>query len=333
MEKILPMVIPPVETYQNTSFVMGMILANARMQSVKYNYYNNIVCNKTNYMKKIELCFADSTWDTLVDDGLAEMNLYHLSSISKDKFILFVKERIDQDNYLLIYQIDEYYLSYSRRYQKEHYLHDTYIFGYTDEAFCVMAQKNGKLQMLEINCQEIMDGLYSLLEEYPDANFCSFRFRNVTSSINEEKILADLKNFVVGETDEEKNAVYGRGVYKIINDCTIARACGKKEEGDLFDLRIFRMMWEHKKILTMQFERINSLHPDWIVDILDQQREVEHLANKIFYLAKKFTVTKRNELLFKISENIQKLEKEETECIEELLERFNIREREMNRNE
>lgn len=322
MEKILPMVIPPVETYQNTSFVMGMILASNNMKNAFYNYYNNIVCTETNYMKKIELIFVDALWDTLVDDGLAEMDLFHLSNISKDKFVSFIKERIDQGNYLLLYSIDEYYLSYSKRYQVKHYIHDTYIYGYKEDKLCVMAQKKGKLQMLEIDCQEIVDGMYSQLEKNPCVNFCSFRFRNVVALINKEKIKSDLERYLLGKTKISENQVFGIAVYQIIKKCSLARAEGRKEEGDLFDLRIFRMIWEHKKVMMLHLDRMNELYQYQLADCLIKMDEIEHLANKIFLLAMKFTVTKKNDLLIKIAENIQVLEMKEKECFKELVEQL-----------
>jgi hypothetical protein len=322
MEKILPIVMPPVETYQSTSFVMAMICASDNMKDAFYNYYNNIFCTDTSYMKTIGLGFTDSSWNVPADDGLAEMDLFHLSNIAKDKFIAFLKERIDQDNYLLLYNIDEYYLSYSKRYQVKHYIHDTYIYGYEEDKFCVMAQKKGKLQMSKVDSQEIVDGMYGQIEENPSVHFCSFRFRNVKATINKEKIKQDLKDYLLGikKTDDDK--VYGTAVYQIIRKCSLARAEGRKEEGDLFDLRIFRMLWEHKKVMLLHLEKMNELYHDQLSDCLLKMGEIEHLANKIFLLAMKFTVTKRNDLLCKISDNLQVLEMKEIECYKELVEKL-----------
>lgn len=320
MERVLPMVMPPVETYQNTSFVMAMICASDNMKDAFYNYYNNIVCTDTSYMKKIELGFTDALWNTLVDDGLAEMDLFHLSNIAKDNFIAFLKERIDQDNYLLLYKIDEYYLSYSKRYQVKHYIHDTYIYGYEEDKFCVMAQKKGKLQMLKIDAQEIADAMYSQIDENPSVHFCSFRFRNVNATINMEKIKRDIKEYLLGSRKTDDNQVYGTAVYHIIRECSLARAEGRKEEGDLFDLRIFRMIWEHKKVMILHLEKLNEIYQNQLSDCLLKMGIIEHLANKIFLLAMKFTVTKSNDLLCKISDNLQVLEMKEIECYKELVE-------------
>lgn len=109
MKKKLPLEKPPIETYQSNAFVLGIILANDNIKNAYYNSYINLVCNNTNIMWNMELTFENDKWEYFRKVGIAEMNLYYLKNISKDKFVDFIKERLDQGNYILLYYIDEFY--------------------------------------------------------------------------------------------------------------------------------------------------------------------------------------------------------------------------------
>ena len=66
--KDLPIIQPPIETYQGSSFILVILLAHENTESDYYNY--------------------------------------------RATLIEFMRERIDQDNYLIFYRIDEYFLGH-----------------------------------------------------------------------------------------------------------------------------------------------------------------------------------------------------------------------------
>ena len=100
-----------------------------------YNNYINIQCIDTDNIEEVKLNFTNVLWENYRLSGIAEMNMYCLDNIHCDCFVNFIKERINQGNYLLFYNIDEYYLSYSNSFQNTHYCHDTYVYGYENSTF------------------------------------------------------------------------------------------------------------------------------------------------------------------------------------------------------
>ncbi|MDE7418293.1 MAG: hypothetical protein K2N44_18645 [Lachnospiraceae bacterium] len=317
MEKILPIIMPPSETYHNSSFTMGIVLANDNIKNAFYNYYHNIECSKTNYMNQINLHFEDFDWEPFRKDGLAETNCFHVKNIAKECFVGFIKERIDQDNYILLYMIDEYYLSYTTSYGIQHYIHDTYIYGYRDDKFCVMAYSKRKLQLLEIDANEVVEALYCQMTDEPDTKFSTFRIASSYVSINIDKIKKGIQDFLEKGVDETN--AYGIQTYKVIKECTKAKVEGRKEEDESLDLRIFRLIWEHKKIFLLHFEKLNELQGDKFKPIVEKMEEIEHIARLLFMLALKFTVTKKTDILTRLIDILTKLEIKEKACYGEAI--------------
>ena len=99
MNKKLPFVFPPIETYQGLSFVLGCVLANEKEKSLYINRYINIECAKTNNIFDLQIYFCKSLWGDYWEDGLAELDLYEIKNINSKKFYDFINERINQNNY------------------------------------------------------------------------------------------------------------------------------------------------------------------------------------------------------------------------------------------
>lgn len=85
--KKLPIVHPPFETYQGASFILGILLANSIIGDYFYNNYINIRCGNSKKMWDICLEFENSLWDSLNEEGIVELDLFHSSSLSKECFI------------------------------------------------------------------------------------------------------------------------------------------------------------------------------------------------------------------------------------------------------
>lgn len=102
MKKLLPLVSPPIATYQGSSFILGVLLAHENTANVLYNNYVNLECNDTYNIYEVNLEFTNISWEDYRLSGIAEMNLYYIKNICHTKFIDFIKERIDQGNYIIL---------------------------------------------------------------------------------------------------------------------------------------------------------------------------------------------------------------------------------------
>lgn len=296
MKKVLPMAIPISETYQLPSFMMGIVSQNKSVRNTLFNSYINIFISENDW-DRVTLEFVDAECEAYRVSGWGEVDVFYLSNIAKDKCMGFLEERIDQDNYLLLFTIDEYELSYSEYYKKQHFKHDTYIYGYDDEFFYVMAYSYLHLKLLKVPKQEIVDGLYSFLEYEDKLHFCSFRVHhkaNVPLSI--KKILVQIDAYLAGENNA-KGETTGISVYSFLQQ-TLSEAVQNRTEGKILNQRVIRMLWEHKKMIVFrtiyladQIDSINALLP--IAKKIEQQGEIVRILIMKYYLTQDYDILNR----------------------------------------
>lgn len=313
MCKILPLVMPPVETYQDTSFVLGIILAHDHTKNAFCNNYIEWFCKDTDKIKDLRLRFANVSWEDYRRWGIAEMDLYHLKNIAQTNFINFIKERIDQDNYILLYSIDEFYLSYSPHYANRHFIHDTYIYGYEKNSFCIMAYSGRKLKMFTVPSYEILDAMYHSFSENPDTTFCTFRpYHAVSVDIDYDQIRQGLANFINENKQYNDGKAYGLRVYDILQNSLLSIINDINSNKKEIDLRVFRVLWEHKKVLSHHIKLLDSSYTNEV-------NKVEQLSHIVFSLSMKYSVTYNHALLYKIIDYLNQIKENETHLIRNLL--------------
>lgn len=321
MKNILPLTIAPIETYQGTSFILSVILSYENTVNAYYNNYINIQCDNTYNSYDMNLNFTGVTWEDYRIKGLAEMNLYFLKNIHQSTFIEFVKERIDQGNYLLFYSVDEFYLSYSGHFQNKHNIHDTYVYGYNADSFCIMAYKGGKLSTFNIPMLELLRALYCNVRVMEDLSFCTFRPNHCAKEIiNLKEIKQSLYDYYHSEYlgNMSSTVTYGISVYNILKQC-VETAMSKSVSNALrMDIRPFRLFWEHKKVLKDHILKISEtiLFDRMVYNMID---EIESQSNIIFKLMIKYRLNNDVHILEKVVNYLWQIKEKEERLIYFLL--------------
>lgn len=317
--KKLPMIIPTIETYQGVAFVMAILLTHDNIREQIHNSYVDIRCVNSNRIWDLTLELTDVLWDSMCEENIFELDLFHAKNLSPDYFVPFLKERIDQGNYLLFYKIDEYYLSHSIEYKKRHFIHDIYIYGYELDEFCVMAYKDGKLQLFNINQSEIVEGFFACNNhvEEEEVHFCTCRpNERINIKVDYERLKSYIAEYTRGKKRDEY--LYGTYIYLAIKDC-LRTMIETKGRGKL-DIRVLRMLWEHKILMIEHLEKLGDVVN--VEDALSCAREVECLGNKVFRLALKYSVTESNKILEKMIDIIAIMEIIEKKYLTELVSSF-----------
>lgn len=302
MEKILPMAIPPSETYQLQSFMMGIMLQNKNVRNVLFNSYINLYISE-NAWDKETLEFIDAECESYRLTGIGEMDLFYLQNISKEKCKDFLKERIGQDNYLLLFEIDEYELFYSEYYKKEHFMHDTYVYGYDDTHFYVMAYSQGHLRLMKVPEQQIINGLYSQLNE--ESHFCSFRvYHKAKIKLSIKKILSQIDYYLAGGKNELGRTV-GISVYDHLQQ-TLTEVENNRNEDEMLNPRVFRMLWEHKKMILFRnfhlAEKIVTLN-----DLMPSAKKLEQQGAMVMLMMLKYNLKKDFGIVKRIKEKLDEM--------------------------
>lgn len=309
MQVDLPIVHPPIETYQGNSFILGILLAHQNTSCVYSNNYINISCKDTTDTFYMNLMFTKSMWEDYRVCGIAEMNLYNTLNIGKMQFVDFLKERINQGCYLLFYSADEYYLSYTKHYNKDHFMHDSYVYGYDNETFSVMAYQNNKLSEIKVPYQEICEAVYS-------SSFCTFRpNHSIQVNVNLDLIYQeyqDYYNAVFGDGNQE-GVVYGINTYDVLADCLKMLINCTDLERKKIDPRPFRCLWEHKKVMKDRFAMLNEKYRIGykMISLAD---ELDRIAYTVFMLVLKFNITQDDDQLKGMIQYLTKMKEKELQC-------------------
>lgn len=301
----LPFVFPPIETYQGDSFILGIMLAYPEYADIQYNGYINLECEKTDCLSDMKLAFSDSLWEYYRVCGMAEMNLYDVSNFSKKTLCQFICERIDQGNYLLFYDIDEYYLSYSDNFKRSHTNHDAYVYGYSEDCFQVFAYRNEHLACFCIDKVEVINALVSRkARKNADKrrHFCTYRPSiNRTVRVDKAMIYEKVKAFY--KADSSQGKAQGICVYDVL-----LNGLKSVKKGDKVDLRPFRCLWEHKKLMKerMLYLQDNS-DSNCTIDLgsLCDKTEV------VFRLMMKYNMTFNESIIDKVYQKLENIKRED----------------------
>lgn len=294
MGTILPMSIPISETYQLTAFILGIFSQKEEAKNCIYNSCINLYVSE-NVWGETTIDLSSALCEDYRVNGIGEMDLYYLRNISKSKCAAFLKERIDQENYLLFFDIDEYELSYSHYFKKRHFIHDTYLYGYDEQFFYVMAYSQGHLRLLKVPQQEIIEGLYSSLESNDDTHFCTFRiYRNASFLIDINAILTQVDMYLTGGVDDKGNR-FGIQYYSVLHEI-LEKVKNDRDSDKKIDTKVFRLIWEHKKILVARNDYLKNEILE-LSSLTDLAKELEHMGSMIMLLILKFNITSNMELL------------------------------------
>lgn len=244
----LPIRDPIIKSYQNISFIQGILLAHDNCKNL---IYSNYLILKFNSKGRNKLIFDNCSWEDYRLMGLANMNLYRKSNLYEPFLADFIKERVDQEQYILLYSVDEYYLPYSKHYNKDHFVHDSYIYGYEKDYFYLFVYSNGKYEKIKLHQKYIIDSFFS--EKISgDSSFSTFSINKLFKfNYNFDEVISTLYTYM-GYSPLIKNQDI-MSLYTGICDY-IAMVEKNDADGEL-DLRIFRVIMEHKRILALTIIR------------------------------------------------------------------------------
>lgn len=221
-------------------------------------------------------------------------------------------------------RINEFYVPERKAEGRYSHRHDFYLNGYDDNEQCFYLNgytSSGKYKTVNISYDDFIKGLYDLKGYFNVLSFCKLKDNN-HFEFNIKKIIMLLEDYVNARSSFEKpsgifkkNAetfCYGTGVYD-----ALAEGIGKN--GCALDLRVFRLLMEHKKCMHKRFEILSEAGI-----VIDEELKIEYgkiaqLQAVVFNLAMKYDNKPSTEFLKRILEKNEYIKKQERLILEKVI--------------
>ncbi len=315
--------LPIVQTFSGIAFTQAILLQHGRTKNEIYNNYINLYIDKLEYKENPELNFPGVLAEDYRLRKVFWGDLYRDNEERKIKFIPLVKHLVRKKKYIYVYDFDDFYAPYSPWFMKEHKAHDVYIYGYDRENFYVMAYAEGKLRKMLVKQKWIEEGYLRRGGMSVPAHVSTMQLSvKRYIKINEKRIIESIKCYLDGrahsyptrsQEDIEKKA-YGVAVYKELEKY-IDIIFEKKQK---IDIRIFRLFWEHKVMMTLRIEKMASRYAGLWRNI-DEYKKVEQNTEILFRMAIKHSMDRKEDMLVRMKQRLQNICKMECDILNDVL--------------
>lgn len=251
-----------------------------------------------------------------------------LELLRKDNLVKSIKLMLDLGFYVSG-RINEFYVPKRRAEGKYDKRHDFYLNGYDDVEKCFYLSGYtiaGRYETVDISYDNLVRGL-TLKQKgtFNILNFCKLK-DHYSFEIDVKKIKVLLEDFISARSSFEKPSgifkddiscfYFGSGVY----DGLIKNIVGDNKG---LDLRIFRMLLEHKSCMLKRFDVLGEAGVCIDDSIKNEYGEIAKLQALIFNLAMKYKLKPVKELLESISKKSKYIKDVEIKLLEKVILRLN----------
>ena len=324
MNKIveLPLTEPLYRTYHRQGISGAILMDNPSIRNWYLNEVLILTCNRKflSGFTTPELDVLDSGWKS---NPYFEKKKYPMQHL--DGYIHYViKKLLDQGYYVCFTGLDDYYVQGKSWYKEKHFSHDGAICGYNREnkTYCFYAYDSNWLYQKFWTPQKCFDaGKKSIFKEGRYGFVCGIKTKNeevAFSSGTALKKIAEYLDYSTNKFPEEENGlVYGIAVHDFIAKYVMMLFDGSIPY-DKMDRRIFRLIWEHKKVMLERIQRIElELHNDSTVS--SNYVSLVNEANTIRMLYASHHMKRRDSVLPIIHDKLLEIKNKETALLKQLL--------------
>ena len=258
----LPLVSPMYSTYHHQGSATAIIKDNMSMRNLYLNQNMNLKCSKK-FLKGYT-----SPQIIIVDAGCLDNPYFDTRWISsrftKGYINPIIRELIDNGYYVVFFEVDDYYIEGKTWYKERHFPHDGLICGYdqNDKTYCIYAyDSNWIYRKFWISQKDFNAGRVAMRKKGVYSRICALKVGKEQIDFSPKIALKNIKEYLDSNLekypfDSEEDA-YGMIVHKYI-----AEYVYKLYKGDIpyecMDKRVFRLIWEHKKIMLERIEKIEQ---------------------------------------------------------------------------
>lgn len=322
----LPLVKPVYSTYHNGIF-SACITENQTIRNFYLNEVMILTCNK-------KFLFGYTTPEIGVDNTSLENTPYLTQRWVFMEFLKgyihpVIRNMIDEGYYVYFYGIDDYYVKGKSWYKEKHFNHDGAICGYNqeDKTYCIYAYDSNWVYRKFWTPQKCFEsGRRAMFREGKYGFICGLKPTMDKVEFSVEKALKKIEEYLDSDMKKYPESEDGE-VRGIVVHEYIAKYVRKLHNGSIpyerMDRRIFRLIWEHKKIMLERIQRIeetlgiNS-------DISTRYESLVNLANSMRTMYALHHMKRRDSVLPIIERKLLELKENEYGLLRELLDNSKI---------
>lgn len=324
MKKIveLPLLEPLYSTYHGQGSATAILSENPSLINWYYNEVLILSCNRKflNGYTSPQINIKNSEWSA---------NPYFYTQKYYNRFLkgyvhYVIRNLLDDGYYVYFRGVDDYYVKGKSWYHEKHFAHDGCICGYNqeDKTYCIYAYDQDWIyQKFWTPQKSFFAGLKAMFKQgkynsiigiKPKQHYHSFSADIALKTIN-EYLNSPLEDYP--ETVDD--TVYGIAVHDFI-----AKYIDKLYDGSIpherMDRRVFRLIWEHKKVMLKRIELIEEAM-SFDNTISEAYKDVVREADNCRMLYASHHMKQRNSLLPIIRKKLLSLKSLEQNLLTELL--------------
>ena len=303
--------------------VMGAI--TARNPSIRNWYLNNtmqLMCNR-------KFLHGYSTPEVYVPGNYLHDNPYFLRETYQHKYLgsgtgEVIRRFIDAGQYVYFTGIDDYYMKDKSWYLTRHFSHDGLICGYDRDkkTYSVFAYDSKWIfRIIEIPWRCFDEARRSSEKLNYGGVVCACTVKNDTVELNPEQILVNLKEYLTSSLEKYPPYVNDDAYGIVVHDYG-AMYLDRLMDGvipyERIDRRVFRMFWEHKKVML---ERIRAVEDKLgLAPIISVQYEpLVKEADDMRMLFAAYTLKKRDTILLTVKNKLLNIKNTEAKLLNEFV--------------
>lgn len=320
----LPIIEPVFSTYHYQCMATAIISSNPSIRNWALNENVTMWCEKS-FLWGVTTPYLTVQFSSYEENPHLEKHFFDLT----DENIIFdqlVQKYMDNGYYFYFNKIDDFYLDGKTWYKERHFFHDGILCGYDQEnkLYCIYAYDNRwKYTKLWIPQESFNDGIRSMRESGEKGYLYALKPMPERVDFNPTIVVNNLKSHI-NTTFEvcpptDPTGVTGLAVHDYIL-LYLDKLLDNSIPHERMDWRIFRVIWEHKKLMLERIERMEeALSLDSTAS--DLYKFIVEEANQIRLLYASYHMKRRDSLLVSIKEKLIEIKHKEKEILEKFIEK------------
>ena len=318
----LPLLEPLYSTYQFEGPATAILANNPSIRNWYLSHAVTLACSSAFLHGRTtpDVTAVGSSW---TDKPFLETVQYSMQFL-KGHVHYVIHNLLDQGYYVCFSDIDDYYVEGKSFYHERHFSHDGCICGYdrTDQTYCIYSyDKTWVYRKFWTSQKSFEKGRRAQFDKGIFGCIWGIKPKNDPIAFYPhaalEKICGYVNSTMEMYPDVSDDMIYGTVVHDYIS-----KYIDKLYEGSIpyerMDWRVFRVIWEHKKVMLERIERIEAeLSLDHSVS--DAYRAVVREADNCRMLYAAHHMKQRNTSLPIIQKKLMSLKAQEKELLETLL--------------